>query len=99
MFRVALDLGGIYLREPLSLSVSQLPSGVANLMWWAVLCFTGPSPAVLLLYWARLPSTILDPSVLCKGIETSPTGTQIGLACVQTMPHLPGACLRQEELF
>ena len=62
------------------------------MFYWAV-----SSGTIIVL--ARLPSTVLDPSVLCKGIETSPTGTQIGLACVQTMPHLPGACLRQEELF
>ena len=32
MFRVVLDFGGICLRGLLSLSVPQLPSGVANLM-------------------------------------------------------------------
>ena len=99
MFRVALDLGGICFRGPLSLSVSQLPSGVANLMWWVFLCFTGPPLTVLLLYCARLPFTVLDLSVLCKGIETGPTRIQIGPACVQTMPRLPRACLWQTELF
>ena len=63
------------------------------------LCFTGLPPAVLLLYWAGLPPVILGPSVLSKGVETGPTGTQIGSACTQTMPHLPGACLWQVELF
>ena len=42
MFRIALDLGGICLRGPLSLSVSQLLSEVTNLMWWAFFVF----------YWA-----------------------------------------------
>ena len=51
------------------------------------LCFTGLSPA------------ILGSSVLSKGVETSLTGTQIGPAYAQTMPRLPGACLRQVELF
>ena len=87
MFRVALDLGGICLWRPLSLSVSQLPSEVANLIWWAFLCSIGLLP------------TVLGPSVLIKGVETSPTETQLGLACVQTIPRLPGACLRQVGLF
>ena len=56
--------------------------------------FTGLPPAVLLLYWAGLPPVILDPSFLSKGVEIVPTGTQIGPACAQTMPRLPGACLR-----
>ena len=87
MFRVVLDLGGIFLRRPLSLYVSQLPSEVANLMWWAFLCSIG------------LPPTVLGPSVLIKGVEIGPTETQLGPACVQTIPCLPGACLRQVGLF
>ena len=87
MFYIALDLGGICLRGPLSLSISQLPSEVANLMWWAFLCSIG------------LPPTVLGPSVLIKGVETGPTETQLGPACVQTIPRLPGACLRQVGLF
>ena len=63
------------------------------------LCFAGLPPAVLLLYWAGLPSAILGPSVLSKGVEIGPIGTQIGPACAQIMPRLPGACLRQVELF
>ena len=63
------------------------------------LCFTGLPPVVLLLYWAGLPPAILGPSVLSKGVETSPTGTQIGPVCMQTMPCLPGACLWQAKLF
>ena len=55
--------------------------------------FTRLPPTVLLLYWAGLPPTILGPSVLSKRVETGSTGTQIGLACVQTMPRLSGACL------
>ena len=52
---------------------------------------------VLLLYWIRLSPVVLSPSVLSKGVETGPTGTQIGPACAQAMPRLPGACLRQAE--
>ena len=52
---------------------------------------------VLLLYWIRLSPVVLSPSVLSKGVETGPTETQIGPACAQTMPRLPGACLRQAE--
>ena len=63
------------------------------------LCSTGLPPAVLLLYWAGLLPAILDPSVLSKGVETGPTETQLGPACAQIIPRLPGACLRQVELF
>ena len=41
----------------------------------------------------------LGPSFLDKGIGTDPTATQFGPACAQTMPCLPGTCLRQAELF
>ena len=41
----------------------------------------------------------LDPSFLDKGVGTDQTTTQFGLACTQTMPGLPGTCLRQAELF
>ena len=58
-------------------------------LWWA-----GLLPAVLLLYWAGLLPVVLGPSVLSKGVETGTTGTQIGPACAQIMPRLPGACLR-----
>ena len=63
------------------------------------LCFTGLPPVVLLLYWVRLPPMVLGPSVLSKGVETGATGTQIGLACAQTMPRLPGTCLWQVKLL
>ena len=53
----------------------------------------------LLLYWAGLPPAVLGPSVLSKGVETGLTGTQLGLACAQTIPRLLGACLWQAELF
>ena len=52
---------------------------------------------VLLLYWAGLPPTVLGLSILSKGVETGPTRTQMGPVCAQTMPRLPGACLRQAE--
>ena len=63
------------------------------------LCFAGLPPAVLLLYWAGLPPGVLGLKVLSKEVETGPIGTQIGSACAQIMPRLPGACLRQAELF
>ena len=63
------------------------------------LCSIGLPPAVLLLCWADLSPTILDPSVLSKGVETGPTRTQLGLACAQIISHLSGAYLRQAELF
>ena len=45
------------------------------------LCSIGLSPAVILLYWAGLSLAVLGPSVLSKGVETGPTGTQLGPAC------------------
>ena len=33
------------------------------------------------------------------GVKTGPIGTQLGLACAQTMSRLPGTRLRQAELF
>ena len=48
---------------------------------------------------AGLPPVELGPNILSKGVETGPTVTQFGPACVQTMPRLPGAHLRQAELF
>ena len=56
-------------------------------MWWAFLW----------LKWAELPPAVLGPSILSKGVETGPTATQFGLACVQTMPRLPEARLQQAE--
>ena len=59
-------------------------------VWWAFFLYsTGLPPAILLSYWADLPFAVLDPSVLSKGVETSPTGTQLGPACVQIIPRLP----------
>ena len=49
--------------------------------------------------WAGLPSAIMSPSILSKGVETSPVAAQLGLACAQIMPRLPGVCLRQTELL
>ena len=49
--------------------------------------------------WVGLPSAVMGPSILSKGIETSPAAAQLGLACAQTMPRLLGACLRQTELL
>ena len=47
----------------------------------------------------ELPPAILGPSVLSKGVETGPTETQLGSACVRTIPRLPRAYLQQVELF
>ena len=41
----------------------------------------------------------LGPSFLDKGVETGPTATQVGSACTQTRPGLPGTCLQQTKLF
>ena len=54
------------------------------------------------LFWlnrAGLPPVVLGPNILSKVVETGPIATQFGSACAQTMPRLPGACLRQAELF
>ena len=51
------------------------------------LCFTG------------LPPAVLGPSVLSKGVEIGPIGTQFGSACAQTMPRLLGVYLWQAELW
>ena len=56
-------------------------------VWWAFLW----------LKWARLPLAVLGSSILSMGVETGPTVTQFGPACVQTMSRLPGARLRQAE--
>ena len=40
-------------------------------------------------YWARLPSMVLGPSILSKGVETNPTTTHFSSACAQTMHFLP----------
>ena len=45
-----------------------------------------------------LPVT-LGPSFLDKGVGTGPATTQVGPACAQTRPALPGTCLQQAELF
>ena len=41
----------------------------------------------------------MDPSILSKGVETSPAAAQLGLACAQTMPRLLEVCLWQTELL
>ena len=69
------------------LSISQLPSGVANCK--VVGCASG----------VGLFPTALGPSCLDKGVETGPAATQVGPACAQIRPGLPGTCLQQAELF
>ena len=56
-------------------------------MWWAFLW----------LKWAGLPPAVLGPSILSKRVETSPTATQFGPACAQTMSRLPRARLWRAE--
>ena len=54
------------------------------------------------LFWlnrAELLPVVLGPNILSKGVETGLTATQFGPVCAQTMPHLPGARLRQAELL
>ena len=87
MFRVVLDFGGIACEGfcPLSLSVSQLPNGVADCKVWGCASSVGLLPAAL------------GPSFLNKGIGIGPAATQVGLACVQIRPGLPGTCLRQAK--
>ena len=46
-----------------------------------------------------LLSAALGQSFLDKGVETGLAATQVGPACAQTRPGLPGTCLRQTELF
>ena len=50
------------------------------------------------MHWAGLPSAVMGPSILSKGVETSPAAAQLGLACAQTMPRLSGVCLWQAKL-
>ena len=71
MFRVILDFGGIVCEGfcVLSLSVSQLPSGVANFKVVGLICNV------------RLLPTILGPSFLDKEVGTGPTETHLGSAC------------------
>ena len=45
------------------------------------------------LYWAGLPPAVLGPNILSKGVKISPTVTQFGPACAQTMPRSPRARL------
>ena len=52
-----------------------------------------------IVHWVGLPPAVMGPSMLGKGVDTGPTITQPGLVCAQTMPRLPGVCLRQAELF
>ena len=49
--------------------------------------------------WVRLPSAVMGPSTLGKGVETSPAAAQPGLVCAHTMHCLQGVCLWQAEPF
>ena len=51
------------------------------------------------LNWVGLPPVVSGPNILSKGVETGPTATQFGSVYAQTVPHLPGARLRQAELL
>ena len=46
-----------------------------------------------------LPPAVLGSNILSMGVEIGSTATQFGPACAQTMPRLPGTCLRWAELF
>ena len=70
------------------------------------ICFSTPHWSrkfnVVGLFWLNrvgLPPVVLGHNIWSKGVETGPTATQFGLTCAQTMPRLPGARLRQIELF
>ena len=70
------------------------------------ICFSTPQWShqfnVVGLFWlnrAGLPPAVLSPNILSKRVETGPTTTQFGPACVHTMPRLLGACLQQAKLF
>ena len=67
----------------LPLSVSQLPSEVANCKVVGCASSVGLLPAALGL------------SFLDKGVGTGPIATQFGPTYAQTMPRLPRACLWQ----
>ena len=71
----------------LPLFVSQLPSEVAN------------CKVVGLAYSVGLLPDALGPSFLDKEVGIGPTAKQFGPTCAQTMPCLPGVCLRQAKLF
>ena len=89
IFRVILDFGGICPWGLLSLSLPQLLVKSPTLcrgLFFCILC-------------VRLPSVVMSPSILGKGVETSLATTHLGLVCAQIMPCLPGMCLRQAELF
>ena len=63
------------------------PPSSTSVMWWVFANSVGLFPAAL------------GPNFLDTGVGTGPTATQFGPACAQTMPCLPGMCLRQAELF
>ena len=65
------------------------------LIFWVCAC-TG---LFCIVRWAGLRSTVMGLSILGKGVETNSVATQLGLACAQTMPRLPGVCLWQAELL
>ena len=56
-------------------------------------------PFLYIVRWAGLPSAVMGPNILGKGVETSPVIAQPELVCAQTMPRLPGVCLRWAKLF
>ena len=68
---------------------------VVRVVAWSKVAMVG-------LFWLNrvgLPLAVLGPNILSKEVETGPIATQFGLACVQTMHHMPGAHLRRAELF
>ena len=46
-----------------------------------------------------LPPAALSPSFLDKRVGTGPVSAEVGPACAQTRPNLPGTRSRQAKLF
>ena len=65
------------------------------LIFWVCAC----KGLFCIVRWAELPSAVMGSSILSKGVESSPTATQLGLACAQTIPRMPRVCLQQAELL
>ena len=49
--------------------------------------------------WAGLPSAVMGPSILGKGVETSPAAAQLGLVCAQIMPRLQECACGRRSCF
>ena len=56
-------------------------------------------PFLYIVHWVELPSMVMGPTMLDKGVETNLATAQPGLVCAQTMSRLPKLYLQQAELF